>query len=185
MYLLGQVSRVNVENRTPRNAGRFRWRKPNGPGDSPIVRRIDRSSPILKQSTMIIDEPPRSDPRSQPTSTPASSSCSSCLCPIFLLSTRDSVDERTGSSSSPPRFACMRFLLLLLLPPSSSARRHRLHDYALAFLGPGIVLLVGRVYQRVALLVLFHVLPHPAENKKKRWISMYVCMQTYVRRDLA
>lgn len=50
------------------------------------------------------------------------------------------------------------------LPPL----RPRLHDYALAFLGPGIVLLVGRVYQWVILLVLFHVLPHPAEKKNKR-----------------
>lgn len=92
-------------------------------------------------------------------------------------------DERPALSSSPPRFVCTRFLLFLLPPSSSSsARRHRLHDYALAFLGPRIVLLVGRVYQRVALLVLFHVLPHPAENKKRciSMLCMYVCTYVYV-----
>lgn len=58
-----------------------------------------------------------------------------------------------------------RFLLLLLLFLRCWPR---LHDYALAFLGPGIVLLVGRVYQRVILLILFHVFPHSAKRKKKR-----------------
>lgn len=59
----------------------------------------------------------------------------------------------------------------ITLPSSSVALPPlwpRLHDYTLAFLGPGIVLLVGRVYQWVILLVLFHVLPHPAEKKNKR-----------------
>lgn len=54
-------------------------------------------------------------------------------------------------------FLSSGFLLLLLLFLRCWPR---LHDYALAFLGPGIVLLVGRVYQRVILLILFHVLSH-------------------------
>lgn len=71
------------------------------------------------------------------------------------------MNDRLLSSS-----VCVRTL------PSSSVALPplwpRLHDYTLAFLGPGIVLLVGRVYQWVILLVLFHVLPHPAEKKNKR-----------------
>lgn len=58
-------------------------------------------------------------------------------------------------------------LLLLLLPCGSTSW---LHDYAFASLGPGIVLLVGRVYQWVSLLVLFHVLPHPASKQTVYWI---------------
>ena len=60
-------------------------------------------------------------------------------------------------------------LLLLLLPCGSTSW---LHDYAFASLGPGIVLLVGRVYQWVSLLVLFHVLPHPA-NKQTVWSIIF------------
>lgn len=71
------------------------------------------------------------------------------------------------TDSSVPRFVCTLPSSSVALPPLWP----RLHDYTFAFLGPGIVLLVGRVYQRIILLVLFHVLPHPAEKKKNKRVK--------------
>jgi hypothetical protein len=42
-----------------------------------------------------------------------------------------------------------------------------LHDDALSFLGPRIILLIWRMYQRITLFVLFHVLSHPADTENK------------------
>lgn len=80
------------------------------------------------------------------------------VCPRILL---PRTNDRLLLSSSHAR---MHASFFCCCPSSAPAR---LHDYALAFLGPGIVLLVGRVYQRVILLVFFHVLPHPARIKKR------------------
>jgi hypothetical protein len=45
----------------------------------------------------------------------------------------------------------------------SAAAAAALHYDALALFRPGVVLLVGRVDQGVALLVLLHVLAHPVD----------------------
>ena len=108
---------------------------------------------------------------SQRTSTGISSSSSCVLLllllhssSLFMISAWDFFCRGWTTDSSPPRFVRPLPSSSVALPPLWP----RLHDYALAFLGPGIVLLVGRVYQWVIPLVLFHIFPHPAKKKNKR-----------------
>lgn len=123
----------------------------------------------------------RVDPRttaieSQRTSTGISSSSSRVSPPTpppssLAISAWDSLCRGWTTDSSPPRFVCTLPSSSVALPPLWP----RLHDYTLAFLGPGIVLLLGRVYQWIILLVLVHVFPHPAEKKNKR-VKPYVSL---------
>lgn len=169
-------SRIGQRSRMPRDR-RTVPEERNGPAnDAPVRSSIDRSAAGSIVTTFLISAEPvddRFDDRADPRIAIESQLTSSSSFRVFLLllllfsfviSAWDSVCRGWTTDSSPPRFVCTLPSSSVALPPLWP----RLHDYALAFLGPGIVLLVGRVYQWVIPLVLFHVLPHPAEKKNKR-----------------
>lgn len=51
--------------------------------------------------------------------------------------------------------------------------RLRLHDDAFPFLGPGVVFLVGRVYERIVFFIFLYVFSHP-ETRRKLLINVMI-----------